>query len=123
MTQAQEAFAHLHELDWLEECDLRKVPAVLSRVDPSQTMPQAQALRSLLTDAAERVILDLGDIPKKSHVSLFLQGWLKGKRVSEIARDLGVSREHCSREFRKEAFQLVSEQFLRLASRSGSAVQ
>ncbi len=35
-------------------------------------------------------------------VKMFLQRYLEGKKVSEIAYELGVSREWCSRSYRKD---------------------
>ena len=78
-----------------------------------------QALRSLLREAGQQVVRDLDGVPGKSRVTAFLEKYLEGKRVAEIAKELGVSREYCSRTYRKEAFALASEQFLRLASLSG----
>ena len=80
-------------------------------------MPQAQALPSLLKEAGQQVVRDLDAVPGKSRVTAFLEKFLEGKRVGEIAKELGVSREYCSRTFRKEAFALASEQCLRLAAR------
>ena len=120
MAQAQDAYAHLHDLDWLQECDLRKLPGVQDRVRSTHIMPQAQALRSVLTEAARHVVRDLDSVPGKSRVTAFLEKYLEGRGVAEIAKELGVSREYCSRKYRKEALALASDQFLRLASRARS---
>jgi DNA-directed RNA polymerase specialized sigma24 family protein len=89
-------------------------------MNPRQTMPEAQALRTLLTDAAKQVAQDIADMPSKAGVKLFLERYLDGKTVTEIARELGVSREWCSRAFRKEAFTLAGAQFMRLVSTEDS---
>ena len=121
MRQAQEAYSHLHDMDWLEDCDLRRLPAVQDRVRLAHAMPQGRALRSVLAEAMRRVLADLDGIPANSRVRTFIERYLEGCRVSEIANELGISREHCSRTYRTKAFGLASEQFLRIASRSAGA--
>lgn len=49
-------------------------------------------------------------------MATFLNGYLAGKKVSEIAKELGVTREWCSRGYRKEAFRLAGMQFVKLVS-------
>lgn len=60
-------------------------------------MPEAQALRGLLIAAANQVIDGVGQVPGKEKVAAFLRGYLAGRSVAEIAQELGVSREWCSR--------------------------
>ena len=43
---------------------------------------------------------------------MFLERYLEGKQVVEIAKELGVSREWCSRNYRKEALRLAATQFI-----------
>ena len=75
-------------------------------------MPEAQARRRLLIAAAHRVIEDMGHVPGNEGVAAFLQGYLEGRSVAEIAKDLGVSREWCSRNCRKEGLRLAGMQFV-----------
>ena len=49
-------------------------------------------------------------------VRFSLKRFLAGKRVFEIADELGISREQCSRRYRKEAFALAGAQFMRIIS-------
>ncbi len=53
-------------------------------------MPEAQALRSMLIEAAHQVALDMGKILGKEGVAAFLTGYLAGKSVAEIAQELGL---------------------------------
>ncbi len=67
--------------------------------------------------AARQVIADLKTMPDKAQVKDFLEGYLLGKSVTELAQELDVSREWASRRFRKEALGLASAQFIRMVSR------
>jgi hypothetical protein len=117
MDQVGEAYLHLHDWDWLQECELARLPEVQQLVNPRQVMAEAQALRNLLIEAARRVMIDLATMPDKSGVREFLERHLEGKNVSEIARELGVSREWVNRGYRREAFRLAGMQFVTMVSR------
>ena len=117
MDQVEQALVHLHDLDWLQECDLARLPEVLEQAQPHQTMPEAQALRDLLIAAARQVVRDMRQIPGKEGVAAFLKGYLAGRPVAEIAQELGVSREWCSRNYRREALRLAGMQFVGSVSR------
>ena len=67
--------------------------------------------------AARQVIPDLKTMPDKAQVRDFLEAYLLGKSVTELAQELDVSREWASRRFRKEAIGLASAQFIRMVSR------
>ena len=68
--------------------------AVCSGAVPSpQLLPEAQALRVLLIEAAQQVIQETVKIPGMESETAFLKSYLAGKKVSEIARELGVTRE------------------------------
>jgi hypothetical protein len=120
MEQVEQAYAHLHDLDWLRECDLAGLPEVQEKAQPHQTMPEAQALRDLLIAAARQVARDMGQIPGKEGVAAFLLGYLAGNSVAEIAQGIGVRREWVSRAYRREALALAVAQFIRLVSRDPS---
>ena len=114
-----EAYGHLHDLDWLQDSRLTGLEAVRERTNPLAPMPEAQALRGLLVDAAQRAADHAREVPLQAPLHLFLTRYVEGKRVTEIAGELGVSREWCSRAYRKQALKLTGMQFLRLAA-SGS---
>ena len=118
LQQVGEAYGrHLHDLDWLQECALARLPEVQQRVQPGQAMAQGQALRGLLVEAISQVIRDLEVVPGKSGIKVFLQGYLEAKPITQIAQELGVTREWCSRNYRKEALRLGGMQFVRDISR------
>ena len=55
-------------------------------------------------------------MPDKTEVKTFLEMYLDGKSVTEIAQELGKSREWVSRAYRKEALALAGTQFIKLIS-------
>ena len=112
MQQVAAAYGALHDLDTLQESELTGLDAVQQRVQPRQAMPEAQALRGLLIEAAQEIIRGLGQVPGKEWVGVFLKRYLEGKQVLEIAKELGVRREWCSRNYRKEAIRLATMQFI-----------
>ena len=114
VAQAIAALEHLHDLDWLQGSPLVDLPVVRERRNPLAPIPEAQALRGLLVDAARRAARQAGEIPPQAPLSVFLDRYLEGSRVTEIAAELGVSREWCSRAYRKQAFELAGMQFVRL---------
>ena len=116
MKEVELAYGHLHNLDWLQECSLTNLPFVKERSHHHNFMPEAQALRGLLIEAAKQVTQDIAKIPGMENETAFLKGYLAGKKVSEMAKELGVTREWCSRGYRREAFRLAGMQFVRLVS-------
>jgi hypothetical protein len=121
MKEVQLAYGHLHNLDWLQESSLTRLPLVQERKHGHNFMPEAQALRELLIEAAQQVGQDIAKIPGMEKETAFLKGYLGGKKVVEIAKELGVTREWCSRGYRKEAFRLAGMQFVRLVSCQGTS--
>ncbi len=116
LQHVHEAYMHLHDLDWLDDVGLVDMEAVQERVNPRHPMPEAQALRELLVEAAQEVMKHMDSVPGYAPMKTFLNGHLRGKSVSEIAQELGVTREWCSRRYRKEALKLASMQFVRIVS-------
>jgi hypothetical protein len=111
--QVEEAYVHLNDLDWLQSCGLVNLPEVQQKVRPQQIMAEGLALRGFLGQAALEVVRDIEKAPEMAGVKLFLERYLQGKRVAEIAQELGVSWEWCSRSYLKEALRLAVMQFLR----------
>lgn len=114
--QVIEAYRHLDDLDWLDASPLARTRAVREQAMPLAPMPEAQALRRLLVDAARRAAEHTAEIPSHEPLGVFLRSYVAGKRVAEIAEELGVSREWCSRAYRKRALGLAGRQFARLAA-------
>lgn len=116
LLQVRQAYEHIHDLDWLDESPLIELEAVAERANPLNAMPQAQALRGLLVESAQRLARQMADVPDRAPLKVFLERYLEGKRIAEIAEELGVSREWCSRTYRKRALELAGMQFVRLVS-------
>ena len=116
LKQVEQAYARLNDFDWIEKSQLSRLDEVQQRSDSNQVMSRAQGLRGLLMQAARQVITDLEAIPDKGPVKVFLEGYLRGKSITELAQELDVSREWASRRYRKEAIGLASAQFIRLVS-------
>ena len=115
--QVEEALANLHQLDELHKSPLRNLPEVSRRANYRQTMPEAQALRRGLIEAAMLVASDISSIPGMEGVKHFLEGYFSQcKKVSEIANEMGVTRQAVYRNYRKRAFRYTTEKFVLLIS-------
>jgi hypothetical protein len=96
---------------------LVKLPAVKERLQANKTMPEGQALRGLLIEATLKAIGDLSSVAAKSNVALFLKKYIEGKKITWISREVGVSREWCTKSYRKEAIKVAAFHFLTTARR------
>ena len=112
--QFVQAYEHLHDLDWLDRSPLVEIEAVRDRMNHLAPMPEAQALRGLLLDGARLAARHAGDLPFHAPLRLFLERYVEGKRITEIASEIGVSREWCSRAYRRQALELAALQCFRL---------
>lgn len=110
------AYMHLHDLDYLQASPLVKLEIVRERMNHLSAMAEARALRAVLVEAATHAARDAIDLPTQAPLQHFLEQYLAGKRVSEIAADLGVTREWCSRAYRRQALELAAMQCERLIS-------
>jgi len=70
------------------------------------------ALRELLIACVEKVTSDLGGEPALSRDCQYLVLLKEGLSCRQISRQLGLSREHVSRVYRRRALELVTEEFL-----------
>lgn len=113
MEQVEQAYLNLHNWDRLQECDLAKLPEVQQMANPRQVMAEAQLLRGILIKAARKVIVNIISGPDKRGVRIFLERHLEGKNVTEIAKEIGVSRNWVNKSYRPEAFRLAAMQFVR----------
>lgn len=112
--QLVRAFGHLHDLDRLDESPLVALEIVQESMNRLSPMPEAQALRALLVEAATRAAHHASEVPTQEPLRHFLEQYLKGKSVTEIAAELGVSREWCSRAYRKQALEIAALQCERM---------
>ena len=75
-------------------------------------MPEAMALRRLLIENLQGVVLARNAIPGMEKHCLFLNEYVQGKSVTAIAELLGITRSYTSRKYRKEALDLVVAHFI-----------
>jgi len=75
-------------------------------------MPRGLALHDVLLACVNKISKELDDEPGLSHACNYLQLLVKGFSCKEISRQLGLSREHVSRVYRKKALELFTEEFL-----------
>lgn len=110
--QVWDAYTHLHNLDLLQESPLVSQSVIQENLNRRKFMAEAQALRLLLGQAADQVIQDTEEIQYLAKTRTFLLRYLEGKKVVEIAEELGISREWCSTKYKKEALRLAVAQFI-----------
>ncbi len=78
----------------------------------SHLLPRGLALHNILVSCVERVSTELSNEPALTKAYTYLKLISSGVTCREISRQLGLSREHISRVYRKKAIELVTEEFL-----------
>jgi DNA-binding NarL/FixJ family response regulator len=75
-------------------------------------LPRGLALREVLIFCVEVIVRDLANEPAMSRACEYLVLLKEGLSCQQISRELGLSREHVSRVYRRKAFELLAEQFI-----------
>jgi AraC-like DNA-binding protein len=75
-------------------------------------LPRGQALRQLLLVCIEQVMSDGSEEHCLLKACQYLQLRRNGYGCQQISAEMGLSREHVSRHYRKQALDLVLESFL-----------
>jgi CRP-like cAMP-binding protein len=75
-------------------------------------LPKGLALREVLVECVEKVVNDLSDEPALSRVCRYLVLLKKGLSCKQISAELGLSREHVSRIYRRRALEIVATEFI-----------
>jgi len=75
-------------------------------------LPKGLALHDMLITCVDRVSTELGNEPKLHKACIYLKLVTNGATCREISKQLGLSREHISRVYRRKAIELVTEEFL-----------
>jgi len=83
----------------------------------SHILPRGLALRQILLVCVEKVATEVGNEPGLSKPCQYLQLLTKGLTCQQISKEIGRSREHVSRAYRKRAFELVTGEFLSIVNR------
>ena len=93
-----EACGDPHDLDWLQDSPLTGLDAVRERANPLAPMPEAQALRAGCSWLRRSALPAMpGTYRFRRRCTCSSRASVEAKRVTEIAGELGVSREWCSR--------------------------
>jgi hypothetical protein len=79
-------------------------------------LPRGLALHDILTTCVERVSSELSNEPGLARACSYLRLVTAGANGREISEELGLSREHISRVYRKQAIELVTEEFLSMVN-------
>ena len=73
--------------------------------------PRGLALRKIIISCIDRIVIDLGDEPKFHKPCKYLALMEEGMTCRQISKELGISREHVSRVYRRRAIELLVEEF------------
>jgi len=73
--------------------------------------PRGLALREVIASCIDKIVTDLGDEPKFHKPCKYLALMKEGMTCRQISNELGISREHVSRVYRKRAIELLVEEF------------
>ena len=73
--------------------------------------PCGLALRKIITSCIDKIVMDLGNEPKFYKPCKYLALMKKGMTCRQISKELGISREHVSRVYRRRAIELLVEEF------------
>lgn len=78
----------------------------------SHLLPRGLALREILLECVDKVVSEVGNEPGLSKACQYLQLLTQGLTRRQISSQIGLSREHTSRVYRKKALELLTEEFL-----------
>ena len=73
--------------------------------------PCGLALRKIITSCIDKIVMDLGNEPKLHKPCKYLSLMKKSMTCRQISNELGISREHLSRVYRRRATELLVEEF------------
>lgn len=81
-------------------------------------MPRGLALRDIVSGCVDRIVAEVANEPRLDRAAKYLVLRSRGLSGQRIAAELRLSREHVARTVRRQALQLLLEQFL-LMTRGG----
>jgi hypothetical protein len=114
-------FSWLHREGYTEEHMLARL-AYVERLAKERysdhVLPRGLALREVLIFCVEVIVRDLANEPAMSRACDYLALLKEGLSCQQISKELGLSREHVSRVYRRKAFELLAEQFLCVIKRN-----
>jgi hypothetical protein len=86
-------------------------------------LPRGLALHDVLLACVQRICRELGEEPGLARTCRYLELLAEGLGSREISRQLGLSREHISRVYRRKALELVTDEFRSVVTNGDRAVQ
>lgn len=107
------------ELNRSPLADIDFIGKLASQRYSGHLMPRGLALHDVLLACVNKISKELDHEPGLSHACNYLQLLVKGFSCKEISRQLGLSREHVSRVYRKKALALLIEEFQLTVSNHG----
>ena len=116
----EHALRHLGDRSLLNKSPLARLSYVetLSREEyDGHLLPRGLALHDILINCVERVSTELRNEPGLTKACTYLKLITSGATCREISKQLGLSREHISRVYRKKAIELVTEEFLSMVNK------
>lgn len=117
--RVEHALRHLGDRSVLNKSPLARLSFVetLSREEyDGHLLPRGLALHDILISCVERVSTELSNEPGLAKACTYLKLIITGANSREISKQLGLSREHISRVYRKKAIELVTEEFLSIVN-------
>ncbi len=78
----------------------------------NEGLPKAKLLRDILNLCIDRLIQELENDNNSVKIAGYLKLAKKGLNNSQIAKELGLTREHVSRVYRNKSIELVTQEFL-----------
>lgn len=113
--RVEHALRHLGDRSVLNKSPLVRLSFIetLSREEyDGHLLPRGLVLHDLMIRCVERVSNELSNEPGLTKACTYLKLITSGATCREISKQLGLSREHVSRVYRKKAIELVTEEFL-----------
>jgi len=99
--------------------DIAYIGKLASESYRGHLFPRGLALHDTLLTCIEKISTELGNEAGLTRACTYLQLITEGLSCKEIARQLGLSREHTSRVYRRKALELLIEEFKSTISNKG----
>jgi len=99
--------------------DITYIGKLASENYNGHVFPRGLALHDTLLNCIEKLSSELADEVGLTRACTYLQLLVQGLSCKEIARQLGLSREHTSRVYRRQALELLIEEFKSTISNKG----
>ena len=97
--------------------DIAYIGKLASENYSGHVFPRGLALHDTLLTCIEKISLELGDEVGLTRACRYLELKVDGLSCKEIARQLGLSREHTSRVYRRKALEVLAEEFFNMVKK------